>query len=67
MKIHILGIGGTFMAGIAILAKELGHQVTGSDKKIFDPMKTVLINKKIKVYNNYSKNNLDNNTDLVIV
>ena len=42
MKIHILGIGGTFMAGIAIIAKQLGHQVTGSDKNLYDPMKTVL-------------------------
>jgi UDP-N-acetylmuramate: L-alanyl-gamma-D-glutamyl-meso-diaminopimelate ligase len=42
MKIHILGIGGTFMAGIAIIAKQLGHQVTGSDKNLYDPMKSVL-------------------------
>ena len=31
MKIHILGIGGTFMAGIAIIAKQLGHDVSGSE------------------------------------
>ena len=42
MRIHILGIGGTFMAGIAIIAKQLGHQVTGSDKNLYDPMKSVL-------------------------
>ena len=47
MKIHILGIGGTFMAGIAIIAKQLGHQVTGSDKNLYDPMKTVLKKSKI--------------------
>ena len=34
MKIHILGIGGTFMAGIAIIAKQLGHDVSGSDKTL---------------------------------
>ena len=47
MKIHILGIGGTFMAGIAIIAKQLGHDVSGSDKNLYDPMKSVLINNKI--------------------
>ena len=47
MKIHILGIGGTFMAGIATIAKEMGHDVTGSDTNLYDPMKTVLINNKI--------------------
>ena len=47
MKIHILGIGGTFMAGIAIIAKQLGHQVTGSDKNLYDPMKSVLEKEKI--------------------
>ena len=48
MRIHILGISGTFMAGIAILAKQKGHIVTGSDKNFFDPMKSVLIKNKIK-------------------
>ena len=43
MKIHILGIGGTFMAGVAIIAKQLGHDVSGSDKNLYDPMKSVLI------------------------
>ena len=51
MKIHILGIGGTFMAGIAIIAKQLGHDVSGSDKNLYDPMKSVLINNKIRFQN----------------
>ena len=38
MRIHILGIAGTFMAGVAKLAQELGHDVSGSDKNIFPPM-----------------------------
>ena len=54
MKIHILGIGGTFMAGVAIIAKEMGHNVTGSDTNLYDPMKTVLINNKIKSVTTYS-------------
>jgi UDP-N-acetylmuramate: L-alanyl-gamma-D-glutamyl-meso-diaminopimelate ligase len=42
MHIHILGIAGTFMGGIAQLAKAKGHQVTGSDKAIYPPMSTQL-------------------------
>jgi len=67
MKIHILGIGGTFMAGIAILAKQLGHTVTGSDKNLYDPMKSVLIKEKITFTEGYSEKILDNKYDLVIV
>lgn len=67
MKIHILGIGGTFMAGIAIIAKEMGHDVTGSDTNLYDPMKTVLINNKISFTENYNSKTLDNKYDLVIV
>ena len=67
MKIHILGIGGTFMAGVAIIAKEMGHNVTGSDTNLYDPMKTVLINNKISFIENYNSKTLDNNYDLIIV
>ena len=49
MKIHILGICGTFMSGIAILAKKTGHTVTGSDRTAYDPIKSVLDRHNIKV------------------
>jgi len=42
MHIHILGICGTFMGGLAILARQLGHQVTGSDSNVYPPMSTQL-------------------------
>ena len=67
MRIHILGIGGTFMAGIAIIAKDMGHQVTGSDTNLYDPMKTVLINNRISFSENYNSKTLDKKYDLVIV
>ena len=67
MKIHILGIGGTFMAGIAIIAKQLGHQVTGSDKNLYDPMKTVLQDSKIAYIEGYNPKILDKKFDLIIV
>ena len=49
MKIHILGIAGTFMSGIAILAKQKGHYVTGSDLANYDPIKSVLEKNNINV------------------
>ena len=49
MKIHILGIAGTFMSGIAILAKQKGHDVTGSDNANYDPIKSVLEKNNINV------------------
>src|SRR3546814_17209285 len=42
MRIHILGICGTFMAGIAAIAREAGHTVTGSDANAWPPMSTQL-------------------------
>jgi UDP-N-acetylmuramate: L-alanyl-gamma-D-glutamyl-meso-diaminopimelate ligase len=37
MHIHILGICGTFMGGLAVLAKQLGYRVTGSDANVYPP------------------------------
>lgn len=42
MHIHILGIGGTFMGGVAAIAQASGHKVTGQDKKLYPPMSTQL-------------------------
>ncbi|MCU6434725.1 UDP-N-acetylmuramate:L-alanyl-gamma-D-glutamyl-meso-diaminopimelate ligase [Undibacterium sp. Jales W-56] len=42
MHIHILGICGTFMGGLAVLAKQAGHQVTGCDANVYPPMSTQL-------------------------
>ena len=67
MKIHILGVGGTFMAGIAILAKQLGHDVSGSDRKLYDPMRSVLIKNNIKFTEDYSSSIFHKKVDLVIV
>ncbi len=41
MHIHILGICGTFMGGVAMLARQLGHKVTGSDANVYPPMSTI--------------------------
>ena len=55
------------MAGIAIIAKQLGHDVSGSDKNLYDPMKSVLIKNKIRFIENYNSSVIKKNIDLVIV
>lgn len=49
MHIHILGVSGTYMAGIALIAKDLGHKVTGHDQCCYSPMKEQLLSSGIEV------------------
>jgi UDP-N-acetylmuramate: L-alanyl-gamma-D-glutamyl-meso-diaminopimelate ligase len=65
--VHILGIGGTFMGGIAALAKSLGHRVTGSDANIYPPMSTQLENLGIELTQGYGAEQLGLNPDMIIV
>lgn len=67
MRIHILGICGTFMAGIALLAKEMGHQVSGSDSNVYPPMSTQLAEQGIKLIEGYSPEALQPAPDLTII
>ncbi|MEP6881688.1 MAG: UDP-N-acetylmuramate:L-alanyl-gamma-D-glutamyl-meso-diaminopimelate ligase [Dokdonella sp.] len=67
MKLHILGICGTFMGGIAALARELGHDVQGSDSNVYPPMSTQLESLGIALKSGYSAEHLDADTDQVIV
>lgn len=67
MRIHILGICGTFMGGIALLAKELGAVVTGSDAKVYPPMSTQLAAQGISLLQGYDAAHLDPAPDLVII
>lgn len=53
MHIHILGICGTFMAGIAVLASELKLKVTGADQNVYPPMSTQLNEQGIKIFQGY--------------
>jgi len=66
MKIHILGICGTFMSGIAIIAKETGHTVTGSDRVAYDPIKSVLDKHNIKITIGHKIKDIKNK-DLIII
>lgn len=68
MKIHILGICGTFMGGIAAIARELGHQVSGSDQNVYPPMSDQLAQLGIKIHQGYDKAPLEiSSLDEIIV
>ncbi len=67
MRIHILGICGTFMGGIALLAKALGHEVSGSDANVYPPMSTQLEEQGIELMEGYDPEHLQPTPDLVIV
>lgn len=67
MRIHILGICGTFMGGLAMLARSLGHEVTGSDANVYPPMSTLLENQGIDLIQGYDASQLDPQPDLVII
>jgi UDP-N-acetylmuramate: L-alanyl-gamma-D-glutamyl-meso-diaminopimelate ligase len=65
--LHILGICGTFMGGIAALAKELGFRVTGCDAQVYPPMSTQLEQLGIELMQGYKTEHFDEEPDLVIV
>jgi UDP-N-acetylmuramate: L-alanyl-gamma-D-glutamyl-meso-diaminopimelate ligase len=67
MHIHILGICGTFMAGIAQIAQECGHLVTGSDANVYPPMSTLLESQGIKLMSGYDPAHIDSSVDCVVV
>jgi len=58
LKIYIIGICGTFMAGIALLARELGSEVTGSDAQVYPPMSTQLGDAGIQLHDGYAADSL---------
>ena len=67
MHIHILGICGTFMGGIAALAKALGHRVTGSDANVYPPMSTQLQQLGIELTAGFEPEQLEPAPDLVLI
>jgi UDP-N-acetylmuramate: L-alanyl-gamma-D-glutamyl-meso-diaminopimelate ligase len=67
MHLHILGICGTFMGSLALLARDLGHKVTGSDANVYPPMSTQLENAGIELMQGYDRSHLQPHPDLVIV
>ena len=67
MKLHILGIAGTFMGGVAALAREHGHAVEGSDQAVYPPMSTQLENLGIALSQGYTPDNISTDCDEIVV
>jgi UDP-N-acetylmuramate: L-alanyl-gamma-D-glutamyl-meso-diaminopimelate ligase len=67
MKIHILGICGTFMGGIALLAREQGHQVTGADNNVYPPMSTMLAEQGVDIMQGFQPHDIPADTDTLVV
>ena len=67
MHLHILGICGTFMAGLAALARELGHRVTGSDSQVYPPMSDFLREAGIEIDEGWRVEALQPRPDLVVI
>jgi UDP-N-acetylmuramate: L-alanyl-gamma-D-glutamyl-meso-diaminopimelate ligase len=67
VHIHILGICGTFMGGIAVLARESGYRVTGCDANVYPPMSTQLISHGIELIEGYSPQQVQLSPDLFVI
>ena len=67
MHLHVLGICGTFMGGLAQLAKALGHRVTGADANVYPPMSTQLEAAGIELVEGWDPTQLDVSPDVVVI
>ena len=67
MHIHILGICGTFMGGIALLARSAGHTVSGSDQNVYPPMSTQLEEQGIQLCEGYDPKHITDDIDQVVI
>ena len=67
MHVHLLGACGTFMGGVARLAREAGHQVTGMDANVYPPMSTQLASAGVRLTEGYNPDALDQGQDLTLV
>ena len=66
-RLYFLGIGGTLMGSLALLAKEMGHIVSGSDNAIYPPMSDQLSAAKIEVYEGFTAEQLEPAPDQIII
>ena len=65
--VHILGICGTFMGGLAALARELGLEVSGSDQNVYPPMSTFLEGQGIPLVEGYKASNIPAGADVIVI
>ncbi len=67
MHVHILGVCGTFMGGIALLARALGHEVSGQDAGVYPPMSTQLEEQGIALTEGYDPSGIPEQADVVVI
>ena len=67
MHLHILGICGTFMGGIAVIAKQAGHRVTGCDANVYPPMSTQLEAQGIELIQGFGAEQIELNPDVYVI
>jgi len=67
MHIHILGICGTFMGGIAVIARQAGHKVTGCDANVYPPMSIQLQDQDIDLIEGYGADQISLRPDLWVI
>ena len=67
VHIHILGICGTFMGGIAAIAQAAGHRITGCDANVYPPMSTQLLEQGIELFEGYGADQLALKPDLWVI
>jgi UDP-N-acetylmuramate: L-alanyl-gamma-D-glutamyl-meso-diaminopimelate ligase len=67
MHLHILGIGGTFMGGLALIARSAGHRVTGCDQAVYPPMSTQLAEQGIDFIEGFEADQLKLKPDVFVI
>ena len=67
MHIHILGICGTFMGGVAAIARAAGHRVTGCDANVYPPMSTQLAALGIEIIEGYGADEVRLEPDAYVI
>jgi len=67
MHLHILGICGTFMGGLALIARAAGHRVTGCDAGVYPPMSTQLAEQGIELIEGFGSEQLALKPDLFVI
>ncbi len=65
--IYILGIAGTFMGGVALLAKQMGFEVSGCDQNVYPPMSDALMQAGIQFSEGYAADSIPDSVDCVVI
>ena len=65
--IHFIGIAGKAMSGLAVMLKDIGYSVTGSDAGSFDPVASYLKKNGLDFYTQYSASNIPTDADMIVI